>query len=120
MLKYQKGELSLKSVLSAFFRVKEYWWERKTQTLHVIVRTFETERQTNPAPALMPIAQAMSGFLGFKYINAYQLGFKKWHLVFETDEPKTVVGFLLEWEDSCIRTLKKYGLLKPNGETSNG
>ena len=120
MLKYEKGELSLKSALSAFFRVKDYWWERKNRTLHVIIRTFETERQTNPTPALLPIVQAMGDFLGFKYVNAYNVGFKKWHLVFETDEPKVVVGFLLEWEDSCIKTLRKYGLLQAKGEPSNG
>ena len=118
MLKSQKGELSLKTALSAFFKVKEYWWERKTRRLHVIIRTFETERQTNPNPALMPIVQAMSEFLGFKYVGAYNVGFKKWHLVFETDEPKTVVGFLLEWEDSCKKTLRKHGLLKP--KVANG
>lgn len=120
MLKYQKGKLSLKSALSAFFRVKDYWWERKTRTLHVIIKTFETGRETNPTPALTPIVHAMSGFLGFKYVAAYQQGRKKWHLVFETDEPSTVVGFLIEWEDSCVRTLRKYGLLKPKGEESNG
>jgi len=110
---YQKSELTLKEALSAFFVVEEYWKEKGTNLLHVIVRTLEAGRETNPNPTLSPLVEAISGFLDFKLVGTYQQGYKKWRLVFETDEPEVVVAYLLEWEDSCKKTLRKYGLLKP-------
>ena len=109
---YQKSKLTVKEALSAFFRVKEYWKERGTDRLHVVVKTYEPTRKTETNPTLGPIVQGLSGFLGFKLLNTFQLGSKKWQLVFETEEPEEVVAFLLEWEDSCKKTLRKYGLLK--------
>jgi len=98
------------------FVVRDYWRDKKTGLLSVVIQTFKPVNGANNKNLKSILPHLMISPKLFKVLQIVQLKPDIFSLIIETPFPRQAIYELIRWSEICKQVLREKGVIRPDWE----